>query len=844
MIMSKEDIIQEGESLFHSDNSDYSNALAQAAEKLGFVAQSYDSPHRKWLRDYFLSDSEGKTLGYRGDERYSIELKYKSNEYFKEHKDNPKLYFQRQSTQALLARKTDITPTENLDIKETKVDIEGGNIFSAVNKDGQSFRIVGFAAIVSTAATLERLGMLDNIEQSLSEEEKLKLAKAIKKYPTSGRGIYLAKKYICQELGIDREQLITIPQWAYHIDCQMGYVGRGKFVLHSFQEALKQQDMVNACFGNELGKEIGEYNVGLMLEHEIDVVEKINKKLQKYGFDVEKCVGSLMLPDFTRTTDEKDSHLLGLSFFNFMNGVSINSNNDEHFLTNKSSETLQPFSDQFANRISERFNVKTEFLEVNPPEQDMDAEENEPLIDESTLVLQHNLSSSGKRSEQQVENIMAHINPTMAFMSTEGGGLRCQTTSHISPVNKKATDTHSSHPHSEEDHINLKANNAELEGLIQELEHEYQANAMAHGKVKIWQNLNDFIQNNFNEISPELLDKALISAVIHRPVGRYSENILDCNAIHVAKTILKSGKVSKNAVNQAIIEATKEHEIDQHTYPDWPITQALAGLGGYNQTLPDDASLLEAINNIIKAENITSNHWQAASFLVSQIADKSKFKEPLTDIENTLMEKLGELKSKGKSSYMLLRINYQLTQLLNIINSITQTNQTGLADSEQNFIDSLIDVDMDEINSEVDSTAEQILGELREELAKLEEQIAATPENAPQQKVLSCQQSIIKSSMVSLINGEITPLQIVVAHLKDNLYDLSRSNSSNNMSKTEELAIKTWNYYVKNDPKLKVENDFVKLKERMQQRLGTSSPSFSSKKREEQEEYRPPTNKI
>lgn len=116
------------------------------------------------------------------------------------------------------------------------------------------------------------------------------------------------------------KRVLFVPQWAYHIDMQMLYLGKGRFALHSF---TKQWELVESFTEEDLPGR------GAMLEDIARLQEKygaVNARtkalLEKHAFHVVEVVGTFPLRVRNAHLD-REYPLQKSNYFCFVNGLSL-----------------------------------------------------------------------------------------------------------------------------------------------------------------------------------------------------------------------------------------------------------------------------------------------------------------------------------------------------------------------------------------------------------------------------------------------------------------------------------------------------------------------------------------
>jgi hypothetical protein len=139
-----------------------------------------------------------------------------------------------------------------------------------------------------------------------------------------------AKQELAAMLGV--KKVTIVPQWLFHIDLQMAYLGDKTFLIHSFDEALAFAHEHESDLKAELGKEKFNAFVAINTKLQKHLQPRINltvKRLKAAGLDPVTCCGGLI-------TKELDNGKVDASCFHssFLNGLTFQADNGEKtFLT-------------------------------------------------------------------------------------------------------------------------------------------------------------------------------------------------------------------------------------------------------------------------------------------------------------------------------------------------------------------------------------------------------------------------------------------------------------------------------------------------------------------------------
>lgn len=214
---------------------------------------------------------------------------------------------------------------------------KGGNFFCAINKKGQKFYIIG-----------ENVLSENMLANNSSDRQKTLRS--------------LADDFNCKV-----EEILIMPQWTYHLDLQMAYLGQSQFIVHSF-------DQDNFDFGqNNLGDTKNTFDF-LKIKFERDIVEKICKILAENDFDVKKVFGCL----FYLTDLLSDEQLRNVSHctssynkgfeVSLMNGFSLMTTDNKKYFISVYSDN-EKFKSQFEDSLKS-FGVNVKYIDVNEKSKD------------------------------------------------------------------------------------------------------------------------------------------------------------------------------------------------------------------------------------------------------------------------------------------------------------------------------------------------------------------------------------------------------------------------------------------------------------------------------------------
>ncbi|WP_224369663.1 hypothetical protein [Hyalangium versicolor] len=207
--------------------------------------------------------------------------------------------------------------------------VAGGNIITARNNKDRLKFIVGEIGVFSVWYNDSFGAQMPIKEQSVGPK---KLQSRAAKYNYSPEQYLLWKnaKYRIRELLLTPEafkqegdeetpdkSVLFVPQWAYHIDLQMLYVGKGRVVLHSFK---KQRELIESFFFKPSADRTLLRDSAIALEQKYgEINRKAKETLEKHGFEVIEVAG--VLP-----TGVDDGHVKCTKpnyYFCFMNGIAL-----------------------------------------------------------------------------------------------------------------------------------------------------------------------------------------------------------------------------------------------------------------------------------------------------------------------------------------------------------------------------------------------------------------------------------------------------------------------------------------------------------------------------------------
>lgn len=129
-------------------------------------------------------------------------------------------------------------------------------------------------------------------------------AKADRAYPTLGGSETrwavwnqrkLAKEDMAQLLGV--KTLLLLPQWSFHIDLQVAFIGPRKVLVHSFEATVdflvSERDALVAALGEARHTALLKGNQAMAARWERDVIDDTLKKLRRAGVEAQPVCGML-----------------------------------------------------------------------------------------------------------------------------------------------------------------------------------------------------------------------------------------------------------------------------------------------------------------------------------------------------------------------------------------------------------------------------------------------------------------------------------------------------------------------------------------------------------------------
>lgn len=264
-VLFAEDVVTANSLVFIHQDSPYYKSIKEISMALGFDIRSHHLSESYWTKDYLVSTGEEVIAPIKKDSGYMTPF------FMEQAKLNTRLYYQPLQMNEHHHSKLNLkSSTEWNDraidvLNETtlvhKTMLEGGNFFCAINPLGERFYLIGENVLSDTMAF-----------NKVSREEAIQL--------------------ITEELCCPQKKLLFIPQWTYHLDLQMAYLGKGQFILHSFEQpeidfGLDKEEKIKANATFSFLKE----------QFEARVINTTYQILEEHGFIVKKVFGCLFYLD-------------------------------------------------------------------------------------------------------------------------------------------------------------------------------------------------------------------------------------------------------------------------------------------------------------------------------------------------------------------------------------------------------------------------------------------------------------------------------------------------------------------------------------------------------------------
>lgn len=310
--------------LIHTD-SPYRSSLIKISKELGFTVQEHQLSSSHWTKDYVVSS------GRRVLAPIKESSDYMQDSFMDKAKANKKLYYKSLGISEHHASKATLPSTDGWGRKANKLltkttfvrktMLEGGNFFCAVNKNHKRFYLIGENVLSDTMA-------FNNV--------------------TRAEAIVL----ISNDLSCTPKSLLFIPQWTYHLDLQMAYLGKGQFIIHSFD-----QNEIDFGLNEETRTKTKDTFAYLKEQFEEHIIDATCRILTSHGFEVQKVFGCLFyLNDCTDPNELKhvpyckNSDGFDGALALLMNGIAVDlEEKGRHFIALHSDVTL--FREQFVRSL-------------------------------------------------------------------------------------------------------------------------------------------------------------------------------------------------------------------------------------------------------------------------------------------------------------------------------------------------------------------------------------------------------------------------------------------------------------------------------------------------------------
>ena len=290
--------------LIYGRKSYYFNAFNKLKTELSIRTLVLDSEHW-WLRDRIFDASEkiylpdkrtlrvaGNQVSFppyihHGDNRNVRRNFQITNRYISLVKsDQPNGYYDDPEFSRLNDELSHNSPELNLSkMKRTARPLEGGNYFCVENMDGVTWYIIGENVLLNELDLQNFKCLYQKFPDFIFWD--------IHRYQLEFNKIIAIYKKI-----FNTEYVIYIPQWAYHIDLQMAYIGKGVFLLHCFEEGEKfwevyRKDPFFVMQGQKFKALIGDVPNELDRQGYRNIINIIAAKLEACNFKVIKFCGCI-----------------------------------------------------------------------------------------------------------------------------------------------------------------------------------------------------------------------------------------------------------------------------------------------------------------------------------------------------------------------------------------------------------------------------------------------------------------------------------------------------------------------------------------------------------------------
>lgn len=309
-----EDVITNDSVVFIHQDSPYYKSLMNLSQTLNFSVQAHKFIQTKWTKDYIVSTGKDVVIPIKDPSRIDT---YLTPVVVERAKENSRLYYKSLGLSEHHQAKVNFTSAKDWEEKSSKfiapsvtinkTALEGGNLFCAINKFGTRYILIG-ENVVSETMAMNDINRDDAI------------------------------KTISAELDCPMEQLLFIPQWAYHLDMQMAYLGNGQFAIHSFD--LKDIDLGLSGTNIDLAKKTFAHLESLF---EKEIIDTICDLLKKHGFQADKILGCLFYLEDCSDINQLKWVPYGKGGVDFegamasmINGITLNQGgNERHFITSR-----------------------------------------------------------------------------------------------------------------------------------------------------------------------------------------------------------------------------------------------------------------------------------------------------------------------------------------------------------------------------------------------------------------------------------------------------------------------------------------------------------------------------
>ncbi|AJC48788.1 hypothetical protein IB642_05165 [Allofrancisella guangzhouensis] len=256
--------------------------------------------------------------------------------------------------------------------KDTIRPLEGGNLFEAINCEGVRYYFIGVNVLLNEID-------FKNI-----------------KYGTMSDPSNLSNRDILSKCHVELERykkifktdnVICLPQWAYHLDLQISYMGDSTFLIHSFNEVLNNIDEISSDINKK--DQVAKFARDA-LQREL-VIKYIDAILRSCGFKTIKYAGILHktyqgVNENGEIVELNPKYALGQEAIStFINGIDLCTHSNKKFYLTIDSPCNNHKA--YFTKLLKKQNIEVVYLKVN-----------------------------GKSAEDTVKHI-----------SYRGGALRCQT---------------------------------------------------------------------------------------------------------------------------------------------------------------------------------------------------------------------------------------------------------------------------------------------------------------------------------------------------------------------------------------------------------------------------------